>query len=64
LASVVQEPDFNPDEMGDYMRLITKVDETPKGAVLSREIDRLVTSAWAEDFLKYTRGTHGILAAP
>ena len=52
LALVVDEDDFNPDAMGEYMRKNGQKMTMDKPDVFDKAIDRLVAKAWAvKDYL-------------
>ncbi|AZS22322.1 hypothetical protein [Caulobacter sp. FWC26] len=46
LSQVIDHPDFNPDQMGEYMRRAKNVDRASEDGFGPR-IDSLVTAAWA-----------------
>ncbi len=60
LAAIVKDRDFNPDEMGNYMRRLTKSPTNVEDQDHPYEdaIQRLVTKAWAvKEYLALTGDT-------
>jgi hypothetical protein len=55
LHSVVGNPDFNPDSLGEYMRQKKNVSRDDKEHGFNYAIDHYVAAAWAvRDYLKAT----------
>jgi hypothetical protein len=55
LARVVNDPDFQPDRMGVYLREKVSSDDEELSRVMADEIDARVADAWAvQDFLSST----------
>ena len=47
LASVIKDPKFNPDALGEYIRQKTGVSRDDRENLLNVGIDRYVAAAWA-----------------
>ena len=53
LHQIVREPNFNPDEMGEYMRQKVGVSQDDDDNTYNQAIDGYVAAAWAvKDYLK------------
>lgn len=53
LHQMIREPNFNPDEMGEYMRRKACVSRDDDDNVYNQAIDDYVTAAWTlKDYLK------------